>query len=158
LNKGFTFIDVGCGDGFFTIPSAKRVGPEGKIYGIDHNQVAINRLREKAAKEGLKQVVLTVGKAEELIVCSGCADVVFFGIVLHDFADPMKVLQNAKQMLKPSGKLVNLDWKKELMFLGPPYRIRFSKEQALHLIRDAGFTIEQESDEGAYHYLIIAGV
>ncbi|MFH0897333.1 MAG: methyltransferase domain-containing protein [Candidatus Bathyarchaeota archaeon] len=40
-------------------------------------------------------------------------DFVFFGIVLHDFKDPEKVLENAKKILKPYGRLVDLDWEIE---------------------------------------------
>jgi ubiquinone/menaquinone biosynthesis C-methylase UbiE len=156
LRSGFTFIDVGCGDGFFTLPAAKKVGNTGRIYGIDRNEFAINSLREKAVRERLDWVSLEIGKAEDIVICTTCADIVFFGIVLHDFEDPMKVLLNARKMLKPSGRLINLDWKKEPMVLGPPLRIRFSKEQALRLLTEANFKIEHLSDTGSYHYLVIA--
>jgi ubiquinone/menaquinone biosynthesis C-methylase UbiE len=150
LRRGFTFIDVGCGDGFFTIPAAKRVGKTGRIYGIDLNEFALKSLRDKATQEQLDRMSLERGKAEDIIICTACADIVFFGIVLHDFEDPLKVLLNARKMLKPSGRLINLDWKKEPMVLGPPLQIRFSKEQALRLISDAKFTIEQVSNTGPY--------
>jgi ubiquinone/menaquinone biosynthesis C-methylase UbiE len=156
LRSGFTFIDVGCGDGFFTLPAAKKVGNTGCVYGIDRNEFAINSLREKAAREQLDWVSLEIGKAEDIVICTACADIVFFGIVLHDFEDPMKVLLNARKMLKPSGRLINLDWKKEPMVLGPPLRIRFSKEQTLRLLTKANFKIEHLSDTGSYHYLVIA--
>jgi ubiquinone/menaquinone biosynthesis C-methylase UbiE len=156
LRRGFTFIDVGCGDGFFTIPAAKNVGNTGRIYGIDRNEFALKSLRDKATREQLDRISLEHGKAEDIIICTACADLVFFGIVLHDFEDPLKVLLNARKMLKPSGRVINLDWKKEPMVLGPPMPIRFSKEQALRLFSDAKFIIEQVSDTGPYHYLIIA--
>ena len=59
-------------------------------------------------------------------------------------------------MVKPGGKLVNLDWKKEAMPLGPPIEKRFSPEKAIHLIESAGFTVESVKANGPYHYLIIA--
>jgi ubiquinone/menaquinone biosynthesis C-methylase UbiE len=156
LEAGFTFMDVGCGDGFFTIPAARFVGMTGKVYGIDVSREAINRLNARAAKEGLTNVHVTVGKAEEYRLCEACADILFFGIVLHDFADPAKVLMNARKMIKPSGRLVNLDWKKEPMTLGPPLQIRFSIEKATRLIREAKFSIETVKEAGSHHYLIIA--
>lgn len=156
LKVGFTFVDVGCGDGFFTIPAARFVGTTGKVYGIDVSREAIKRLNAKAAKEGLNNVNVTVGKAEDYRLCEACADILFFGIVLHDFADPDKVLMNARQMIKPCGRLVNLDWKKEPMSLGPPLQIRYSMEKAIRLITEAKFSIETVNDAGSYHYLIIA--
>jgi ubiquinone/menaquinone biosynthesis C-methylase UbiE len=99
---------------------------------------------------------LKAGAAEETIFCETCADIVFFGIVLHDFRDPAKVLLNAKTMLKPTGRLIDLDWKKAAMELGPPLSIRFSEKKAVSLIRTAGFKIETAKETGPYHYLIIA--
>jgi ubiquinone/menaquinone biosynthesis C-methylase UbiE len=96
------------------------------------------------------------GKAEETMICDACADVVFCGTALHDFADPSTVLTNARKMLKPDGRLIDLDWKKEPTELGPPLQIRFSQEKAAKLIQKAGFTIESIKEAGPYHYLITA--
>ena len=158
LTPGQTFIDVGCGDGFFAIPAAKLVGKRGKVYGLDINEEAIQRLKEKADKEGLENLILKVGAAEDLVLCRGCADYVFFGIDLHDFRDPPKVLINAKKMLKPGARLIDLDWKKEPMELGPPIGIRFSQEEAVTRIEEAGFRVHSVKQEGRYHYLIAARV
>ena len=69
-------------------------------------------LREKAEGEGLGNLILKVGRAEDTVLCPACADIVFFGIVLHDFEEPARVLVSATKMLKPTGRLVKLDWKK----------------------------------------------
>jgi ubiquinone/menaquinone biosynthesis C-methylase UbiE len=81
---------------------------------------------------------------------------VFYSIVLHDFRNPAKVLQNAKRMIKPDGTLANLDWKKKPMPLGPPVQIRFSEEQASELIKQAGFTIESVKDVEKEFYIVTA--
>jgi ubiquinone/menaquinone biosynthesis C-methylase UbiE len=156
LKSSFTFIDMGCGDGFFALPAARIVGKKGKVYGLDTNAESIARLKEQASREGLKNLYLTIGRAEETIICKSCADIIFVGMALHDFQDPSKVLENATSMARPTGRLVNLDWKKEPMELGPPLRIRFSQEMAVRLIEGAGFTVETVRDSGPYHYLVIA--
>jgi ubiquinone/menaquinone biosynthesis C-methylase UbiE len=156
LKSGQTFVDIGCGDGFFAIPAARLVEESGKVYGLDSDLEAVRCLEEKAAKESLTNLVLKTGKAEELILCEGCADFVFFGNVLHDFNNPTKVLMNAKIMLKPAGFLVDVDWKKEPMDFGPPITIRFSKQNAMSLIRKAGFKLDAVKKSGAYHYMITA--
>jgi ubiquinone/menaquinone biosynthesis C-methylase UbiE len=153
LGLGMVFVDVGCGDGFFTIPAAQLVGEKGRVYAVDTDASAIEKLKDKAAQKGLRNVTATVGAAEETVFCDECADIVFYSIVLHDFRDPAKVLRNAKLMLKPDGKLVNLDWKKKPMAFGPPFQIRFSEEQASNLIKQAGFRIESVRDAGRYHYI-----
>jgi ubiquinone/menaquinone biosynthesis C-methylase UbiE len=156
LSPGQTFVDVGCGDGYFAIPAAKVVGKRGRVYGLDINEEAVQYLEEKAVKEGLENVILKVGAAEDLVLCRGCADFVFFGIDLHDFRDPLKALINAKKMLKPGARLIDLDWRKEPMQLGPPIGIRFSQEEAVTRIEEAGFRVHAVKQVGPYHYLVIA--
>jgi ubiquinone/menaquinone biosynthesis C-methylase UbiE len=147
---------VGCGEGFFAIPAAKIVGKRGRVYGLDINEGAVQRLREKAAKEGLGNLILKVGAGEDLVVCRACADFVFCGIDLHDFRDPARVLINAKKMLKLGARFIDLDWKKEPMELGPPLRVRFSQEEAVAHIEEAGLRVLGVKQAGPYHYLIIA--
>jgi ubiquinone/menaquinone biosynthesis C-methylase UbiE len=156
IREGMVFVDIGCGYGFFTIPAAQIVGEQGKVYGVDIEPSSIDRLKREAAEKGLKNVTTKVGAAEETIFCETCADIIFYSIVLHDFRNPAKVLQNAKRMLKPTGTLVNIDWKKKLTVLGPPLRIRFSEEQASSLIKKAGFTIESVKDLGRNFYIVRA--
>jgi ubiquinone/menaquinone biosynthesis C-methylase UbiE len=156
LRAGMVFMDIGCGYGFFTIPAAQIVGEQGKVYAVDVSASAINTLKHEAAEKGLKNVTAKVGAAEETVFCEACADIVFYSIVLHDFRDPAKVLQNAGQMLKPTGTLVNLDWKKKPLPIGPPMRIRFSEEQASSLITQAGFKIESVKDAGSNFYMVTA--
>ena len=156
LRSGMTFMDVGCGYGFFTISAAQIVGEKGKVYAVDVEASSIDRLKREAAEKGLKNIHVEVGAAEETVFCDACTDVVFYSTVLHDFRDPAKVLRNAKRMLKPSGTLVNLDWKKKPTEFGPPLQIRFSEEQAANLIKQAGFTIESVKDLGSDFYIVTA--
>ncbi len=158
LCAGLTFIDVGCGNGFFALPAAMIVGKKGKVYALDSDPVAISSLKEKASRSNLKNIETRVGAAEDTMFCESCADVVFFGIVLHDFDDPKNVLKNAARMTKPSGQLVDLDWKKQPTSFGPPENIRLSEEQATKLILEAGFKIEQIREAGPFHYVITARV
>ena len=152
------FVDIGCGEGFFALTAAKIVGKKGKVYGVDLDAEAIGVLKKTAVKLELTNLILKTGRAEDTIFCKSCADLIFFGIDLHDFEDPDKVLINAKKMLKPSGRLVDLDWKKEPMDRGPPLKIKFSEEDAARRIMKAGFKIETRNDSGPYHYLIIASL
>jgi ubiquinone/menaquinone biosynthesis C-methylase UbiE len=156
ITPGMVFVDMGCGDGYFALPAARRVGRSGKVYACDIDGEAVERLRQRAVQEGLDNLCTETREAEETIVCEGCADVVFFGIDLHDFRDPARVLLNAKKMLRPGGSLVDLDWKDQPMPFGPPQEKRFSVDKARNLIGSAGFNRLSVQDAGPYHYLIIA--
>ena len=156
LQSGMTFADIGCGQGFFTVPAAKIVGESGKVYASDISETNIQKLREKVDSAGLTNVIVETGKAEDLILCNACADIVFFGIVLHDFENPSKVLANAHSMLKKKGKLIDLDWKKEPTGVGPPLHIRFSEEKAKQLLETSDFKVRLTKNSGLYHYIIVA--
>jgi ubiquinone/menaquinone biosynthesis C-methylase UbiE len=156
ITPGMVFVDMGCGDGYFALPAARRVGRSGKVYACDIDGNAVERLRQRAVQERLDNLFTETRQAEETIICDGCADVVFFGIDLHDFQDPAQVLLNAKTMLRNGGSLVDLDWKDQSMSFGPPQEKRFSIGKARNLIVSAGFNEVSVQDAGPYHYLIIA--
>ncbi len=156
LKEGMTFVDVGCGDGFFTFLAAKKIGADGRAYAVDVDGAAIESLQNQADALKLTNIVAAIGRAEDTVFCHGCADMVFFSMDLHDFEDPVQALKNAHEMLKPSGQLVDLDWKKQDMPMGPPTRIRFSQEEVAELLAATGFLVESNTDAGPYHYLIKA--
>jgi ubiquinone/menaquinone biosynthesis C-methylase UbiE len=156
LGAGMVFMDIGCGDGFFTVLAAKKVGETGKVYAVDVDASAVEKLKKKAQAAGLKNVTAKVGAAEDTVFCKKCADFVFYSMDLHDFNDPEKVLKNAKEMVKPTGRLIDLDWKKIEMPFGPPVAIRFSEEKIAGLMKSAGFTVAEVKDAGPYHYLVTA--
>ena len=156
LNTGMTFVDIGCGYGFFSIPAAEIVGPSGKVICIDINSKAVDVLTTLTKKRGLKNVETIVGKAEDIVPCAECGDIAFFGTVLHDFENPKQVLSNANKILKLNGLLVDLDWKKERGIMGPPYSIRFDKNFAAQMITEQGFEIVSIKDLSRFYYIIKA--
>jgi ubiquinone/menaquinone biosynthesis C-methylase UbiE len=158
LRAGMTFIDIGCGEGFFSIPASHMVGENGRVYSFDINEEAIRHLGIQVEEENLLNLTTRTGAGEDTLLCEGCADMVFFGIDLHDFNNPEKVLMNARMMLKPGGVLVDLDWKDQPMEFGPPLEKRFSLFKATSMIRAAGFQILSTHEAGPYHYLVIAGL
>jgi ubiquinone/menaquinone biosynthesis C-methylase UbiE len=158
LKPGMTFIDIGCGEGFFSIPASHLVGTHGHVIAYDINEEAINYLNNQVREEKLENIESMTGTGEDMVLCNGCADMVFFGIDLHDFDDPEKVLRNAKIMLKPDGIMADLDWKDHQMEFGPPLEKRFSLLKAINMIESAGFRIISTGDAGPYHYLVIAGL
>lgn len=156
LREGMTFVDVGSGDGYFSLLAAKKIGASGKVYAVDVDASGVEKLNRKAEEEKLKNIVAAVGRAEDTVFCKDCTDIVFFSMDLHDFEDPVKVLANAHEMLKPSGMLVDLDWKKIQMEFGPPERIRFSEEKVAQLLAETGFKVESRQEAGPYHYIVTA--
>ncbi len=158
LKAGDTLIDLGSGEGYFAVPAARIVGPQGKIYALDRNNGSIEILAETARREKLENMALQAGRAEDNILCDRCADFVFLGTVLHDLADPVKVLRNAAAMLKPTGKLIVLDWQKRLTPIGPPVWKRLDEAREKEIIQATGFVVDSLVPCGPYHYLITASL
>ena len=71
-------MDIGCGYGFFTIPAAQILDKQGKVYAVDVNSSAVEKLKRKASEEELENIITAVGEAEKTIFCEKCADMVFF--------------------------------------------------------------------------------
>jgi ubiquinone/menaquinone biosynthesis C-methylase UbiE len=155
LESGMTFVDVGCGDGFFTLLAAKKVGVNGRVYAVDIDASNVAKLQNKADAEKLTNIVVVVGRAEDTVFCQECADIVFYSMDLHDFDDPAKVLENARLMVKPWGKVIDLDWKKTKMDFGPPVEIRLSEQQVADMLQTAGFCSDVH-EAGPYHYVVTA--
>ena len=80
LKANMLFMDVGCGDGFFSILASEIIGPGGMIYALDIDASAIERLKRQAANLGLTNIRATAGPAEKTMLCTKCADVVFFSM------------------------------------------------------------------------------
>jgi ubiquinone/menaquinone biosynthesis C-methylase UbiE len=157
IAPGVTMADIGCGDGFFSIPAARMVGETGLIYALDESTEAIASLKEKAAASGLTNLRPVIANAEKTVLCRHCADVVLMANVLHDFEEPLKALLNAHEILKPGGTLADLDWKKEAQYMhGPPFSKRLSQENVSALLSQAGFKIVKSLLSGPFHYLLLA--
>jgi ubiquinone/menaquinone biosynthesis C-methylase UbiE len=157
LKTGDTLADIGCGDGYFSVPAAQIVGQTGKIYALDVSHEAIAELEAAARAAGLSNIDTVVGEAEMITLCSACADVILMANVLHDFADPLAALKNALLMIKRNGRLADLDWKKEKNQLhGPPFAKRFDQGQAAGLLQTAGFKVVDQILVGPFHYLLLA--
>ena len=141
LKGGMCFVDSGCNDGFFTLPAARLVGTHGLVIALDIDAEALNRLKMSLQAEKLHNTQIIHQAAEDVVACHGCADIVFLGTVLHDFEDPLRVLQNSRTMLKSNGMIYDYDWIKQDSPLGPPKAKRFSQEHVEQLAAQAGLKV-----------------
>ncbi len=141
LKKGMIMVDLGCNDGYFSIPAASIVKETGKILGIDIDEIAVKRLKDTASENNLLNIYTFISSAEDFLPGENFVDLILLSTVLHDFSDPLKVLRNANKMLKTTGKLVNIDWIKQHSDFGPPFEKRFSSDKARNLLEQTGFSI-----------------
>jgi ubiquinone/menaquinone biosynthesis C-methylase UbiE len=102
LAAGQRVLEVGCGPGHFTVPAAEIVGPSGSLYALDVSPHAIQRVVDKAKKEGATNVTPVLADAAQTGLSDDYFDVVFvFG--LHDGRDV--ICDELCRVLKPEGIL-----------------------------------------------------
>ena len=153
LGPGETVVDVGAGTGFFAIPAARRVGSEGHVYAVDLSEELVELLSERADQEGLAQLSPVRNSVGAIPLPSALADVVLLANVLHDI--PASTLREAVRLLKPQGRFVNLDWKKEETPGGPPLEIRMTPAEAAALLAPHGLSTVERWEVGPWHYALL---
>jgi SAM-dependent methyltransferase len=105
LITGERVVDVGCGAGIDSLIAAKKVGPEGRVIGVDMTPAMLEKARRAASETGLANVEFREGYAEALPVEDGWADVVISNGVLNLMPDKDAVLEEMSRVLKPGGRL-----------------------------------------------------
>jgi L-amino acid N-acyltransferase YncA/SAM-dependent methyltransferase len=105
LNPGETVLDLGSGGGIDVLLSARRVGPSGRVYGLDGSPEMISLARANAVAEGARNAVFLRGSIEEIPLPDGHVDAVISNCVINLSADKPRVLAEAFRVLRPGGRL-----------------------------------------------------
>lgn len=113
LKPGMAVADVGAGVGYFTLRLARRVGPAGKVYANDVQPEMLAMLKERAAKASLSNIDTVLGTETDSKLPKGSLDLILLVDVYHEFSQPQRMLGNLREALKPEGRLVLLEYRKE---------------------------------------------
>ena len=110
---GMTVADVGAGSGYFTVRLASRVGPKGRVYANDLQPEMLKMLDARLGRERIANVTLVHGAADDPKLPASSLDLVLMVDVYHEFSEPQKMLRGMRAALKPGGRLVLLEYRKE---------------------------------------------
>jgi ubiquinone/menaquinone biosynthesis C-methylase UbiE len=157
LKPGETVLDLGCGEGRYTLPLASRVGPEGTVYAADLWDEGLGLLQDQARREGLTNIrTLRADVSRPLSVPDAAVDLVLLATVLHDLAEAGQAagaLAEIARLVKPGGRLAVVEFKKTAGPPGPPLHIRLSPEEVAALLLPYGFRPGEVTDLSPHLYL-----
>jgi len=160
LKPGETVLDLGSGAGFDAFLVAQKVGPTGKVIGVDMTPEMLAKARANAKSGGYKNVEFRKGEIEDLPVESGTVDAIISNCVINLSPDKPRVFTEAFRVLKPGGRIAVSD----IVLTNPlPEFIRDSiaaytacvagasvKEEYLEAVRSAGFVDIKVVDENYF--------
>src|SRR6478736_4232322 len=105
LEPGQTVLDLGSGGGIDVLLSARRVGPSGKVYGLDMTDEMLALARANAAKAGATNVEFVKGQIEDIPLPDASIDVVISNCVINLSTDKPAVIAEMFRVLTPGGRL-----------------------------------------------------
>ncbi|MCG2879702.1 MAG: methyltransferase domain-containing protein [Vulcanisaeta sp.] len=147
VSKGMVIADLGCGTGhyckFFKDFASK-------LYCVDIDNEALDVVRRELGN--YSNVIILNEDITRTTIPSSSVDLAFMSNVFHDIDDKELVVKEVGRILKPGGKLLIIEFKKDVLF-GPPFKL--SPEEVEKYFTREGFVREQVLEVSPYHYMLV---
>jgi len=143
--------DLGCGTGYFSVPISSKVK---KVYAIDIQKEMLDYLEIKIKKNHIKNIKTLLSKDDIIPLQNESVDVLLSVNTLHEFQNRDKIIKEIYRVIKKTGRIVIVDFKKESTNFGPAVNIRLSKKQAIGMFKEQGMRTEKIRNL-PYHYLLV---
>lgn len=155
IQPGQVVADIGAGSGYYTVRLAREVGPTGKVYGTDIQPGMLDLLLRNVAKAKLDNVVPVLGTPDDPKLPPGSIDLALMVDVYHELAAPQAFIRKLRASLKPGGRLVLLEFRKE----DPRVPIRPEHKMSVAEVRQElepeGFTLSAVLDVLPWQHILV---
>ena len=159
INDGDRFLDLGCGNGYFSIAASQLVGKDGIVYAFDVDEESIAQLKSEMADTRLNNIEASVEDiTKKLPLADESISLAFMSNVLHGLVENCEAegaLGEIARVTEKNGRLAVVEFKKQESPMGPPLSIRLSPEDVEALARRYDFSNEGVQEVGPHHYAII---
>ncbi len=113
IKSGDNVADIGAGTGYFSLPMAERVGPDGTVYAVDIQPEMLAIIEERSAQAGITNVERVLAEADDPRLPANTIDMVLFVDAYHEFEWPREVMTAVYESLVPGGKVILIEYRAE---------------------------------------------
>ena len=154
LKDGMTVCDLGCGNGYWTIPMAKKVGATGKVLAVDIQQEMLQKLDVRAAKEKIQNIQPVLGDIDDPNLPMNEVDLLLMVDVYHEFSHPESMLWSIRRSLTDTGVVALLEYREEDRKVPIKPLHKMSKQQIMKEYKANGFKLVREYNELPWQHLM----
>jgi SAM-dependent methyltransferase len=155
IPKGASVADIGAGSGYMTIRMAQRVGPTGRVYANDLQPQMLDILGRRLAEKRISNVTLVQGTVDDPRLPPASVDLELLVDVYHEFSRPQAMLQRLREALKPGGRLVLLEYRKEDPSIPIRPEHKMSVAEAKLEVEHEGFTLSTVDEALPRQHILI---
>ena len=154
LTEGMTVCDLGCGNGYWTLPMGRDVGETGRVLAVDIQREMLKKLRVRAAKAKLNNIEPILGDVDDPNLPDGEIDLLLMVDVYHEFSHPETMLWAIRNSLAPEGVVALLEYREEDPKVPIKPLHKMSKRQIMKEYEANGFKLAREYNELPWQHLM----
>jgi ubiquinone/menaquinone biosynthesis C-methylase UbiE len=155
LAPGMVVADIGAGSGYYTVRMANKVGPTGKVFATDIQVGMLSLLMRRVNSEGINNVVPVQGAVDDPRLAAASIDLALMVDVYHELAAPQAFVRKLRDALKPGGRLVLIEFRKEDPRVPIQEAHKMSVEQVRQELDADGYAIDKVIDVLPWQHIIV---
>jgi ubiquinone/menaquinone biosynthesis C-methylase UbiE len=155
LRPGDVVADVGAGSGYVTVRLARAVGPKGRVFAVDIQPEMIARIDARIQAEHLANVTTILGTPDDPKLPEHAIDLELMVDVYHELAAPQIVLRHLRQSLRPDGRLVLVEYRKEDPSIPIREEHKMSVADAKAEVEAEGFRLAEVNEDLPRQHILI---